>query len=135
MRSEVQLAATPIGYVRVELGGRQIGVPEHFLNRTEVGAALEEVGREGVPQQVWMDALGVEAGRLGEAAQDEECACARERAALGVEEELGPMPLVEVRPPVCEVAAKRLHCLAADRHDPLLRALADAANEATFKID
>jgi len=32
MCSEVQLAAAPIGYVGVELGRRQIGVPEHFLD-------------------------------------------------------------------------------------------------------
>src|SRR3954453_13253348 len=48
VRSEIQLTAAAIGYVRIELGGRQIGVSKHLLNRTEVGSALEEVGGEGV---------------------------------------------------------------------------------------
>jgi hypothetical protein len=29
---EVQLAAPPIGYVRVELGRREVGVAEHLLD-------------------------------------------------------------------------------------------------------
>src|SRR5579872_5877867 len=36
VRLEVQLATASIGYVRVELGSREVGVSEHFLNRTEV---------------------------------------------------------------------------------------------------
>ena len=99
MRSEIQLAAPPIGYVRVELGRRQIGVAKHLLNRAEVGAALEEVGRERVPEQVRMDTLRLEAGLLRELAQDEERAGAGQRAALCVQEELGPVALVEVGRP------------------------------------
>jgi hypothetical protein len=41
MRSEVQLPAAPIGYVGVQLGRREVGVPEHFLNRAQVGSAFE----------------------------------------------------------------------------------------------
>jgi hypothetical protein len=41
MRLEVQLTPSAIGYVRVELGGRQIGMPEHFLNRSQICASLE----------------------------------------------------------------------------------------------
>src|SRR3954454_14203637 len=48
VRSEVQLAAPPIGYVRVELGCGQIGVSKHLLNRPEVGSALEEMCCEGM---------------------------------------------------------------------------------------
>src|SRR4051794_18172130 len=97
VRSEVQLTAPPIGYVRIELRRRQIGVSKHLLNRTEVGSALEQMGREGVAEQVWMNTFRLEAGVLGELAQDEERAGARERAALRVQEELGPVSLVEKR--------------------------------------
>src|SRR5262245_49175127 len=38
--------------VCVDLRRRQIGVAEHQLNRAEVGAALEQVRREGVAQDV-----------------------------------------------------------------------------------
>ena len=106
VRLEVQLAAATIGYVGVELGRGQIRVPQHLLNRPEIGSALEQMCREGVAQQMRMDALGLETGRCCEASQDEECAGAREPAALGVQEELGPVALVEVRATAREVAAQ-----------------------------
>ena len=67
VRLEVQLAPPAIGYVRVELGRREIGVPEHLLHGAEVGAALEQVRRERVAQEVRVDAAGLEPGLLGEA--------------------------------------------------------------------
>jgi len=62
MRLEIQLAASPIRYVGVQLRGREIGVSEHLLNGAEVSAAFEEVGREGVPEQVGVNALRLEPG-------------------------------------------------------------------------
>ena len=41
VRLEIQLSTAPIGYVRVQLGCRQIGVPEHLLDAAEVGSALQ----------------------------------------------------------------------------------------------
>jgi hypothetical protein len=46
VRLVIQLPTAPIGYVRIELGSRQIGMSEHFLNGAEVGAAFEQMGRE-----------------------------------------------------------------------------------------
>ena len=96
VRVEVGLAPAPVGDVRVDLGRREVGVAEHLLDAAEVGAALEQVGRERVAEQVRVDALRLEAGLLGEAAQDQEGAGAGQRAALRVEEELGPVAAVEV---------------------------------------
>ena len=56
---EVQLATTPIGYVCVELGRREIGMPQHFLDTPQVGASFEEVCGERVAEQVGVDPLGV----------------------------------------------------------------------------
>jgi hypothetical protein len=70
-------------------------MPEHFLNRTEVGAAFEQVGGERVPQQMGMDAPGVEPGLLGESAQDQEGARARQRAAARVQEQVLAVAAVE----------------------------------------
>ena len=81
-------------------------------------------------EQVRVHARRVEPGLLGAALEDQEGARARERAALRVEEELGAVPAVEVRPAAREVAPKRLDGLASDRHDPFLVPLADAAHEA-----
>jgi hypothetical protein len=108
---------------------------EHFLNRTEIGASLEEVGRERVAQQVGVDALRVEAGLLGEAPQDQEGACAGERAAAGIEEHLGPVAPVEERPALRQVPAERLDRGPPDRHDALLVALADDAHEPAVEVD
>ena len=94
---EIQLPTPPIGYVGVKLCGRQVGVAEHLLDGTEIGSAFEQVGREGVAEQVGMDAVRVEAGLLCAALEDEEGARARERAALRVQEELRAMAPVEVR--------------------------------------
>ena len=38
--------------VGVDLGGRDVGVAEHRLDRAEVGAVLEQVGGEAVPQHM-----------------------------------------------------------------------------------
>ena len=45
---------------------------EHLLDAAQVGAALEQMGRERVAQQVRVDALGLEPGVRGEPAQDQE---------------------------------------------------------------
>ena len=79
-------------------------MPEHLLDAAQIGAALEQVCGKRVAQQVGMDALGLEAGPLGEAAQDQEGSRARERPALRVQEELRPVAAVEVGAAVREVA-------------------------------
>src|SRR5438132_13407211 len=91
MRLEVQLSPPPIGYVGVQLGRREIGVPEHLLHGAQVCAALEQVRGKGVAQQVWVDALGLEPCLGGQAAEDEEDTCARERAAVRDEEQIPPV--------------------------------------------
>lgn len=48
------------GDVGVDLGGGQVGVAQEFLHAPEVGAVVQEVGGEGVPQ-------GVRGGAEGEA--------------------------------------------------------------------
>ena len=73
-------------------------MPEHLLHAAQVGASLEEVGGERVAEKVRMDPLRVEPGLRREPPDDEKCAGAGERPALGVEEELGPMAPVEVGP-------------------------------------
>ena len=65
---------------------------EHFLNGPQVGAALEQVRREGVAQEVRVDAFRLQARLRGAPAQDEEGAGAGEAAAARVQEELGPVP-------------------------------------------
>jgi hypothetical protein len=86
MCPEIQLATPRIGYVRVELCRGEIGVAEHFLNGSEVGASLEQVSGERVPEDVRVDTSGVEAGHLGQPAEDQEGAGTGERPAFRVQE-------------------------------------------------
>ena len=135
VRGVVRLAAAAVRDVGVQLGRRQVGVAEHLLDAAQVGSAFQQVRRERVPQQVRMDARGVEARLGGEAPQDQERAGARQRAALRVQEELGPVARVEVRAAAGEVAPERLDGRASERDDALLVALAGDADEAVVEVD
>ena len=135
VRLEVGIPPPPIRDMGVDLGRPQVGVAEHLLHAPEVGAALEQVGGEGVAEEVRVDTLGVEPGLRREASDDQERTCAGERSALGVEEELRAVPAVEVRPPAGQVPPQRLDRLGPERDDALLVALADAAHEALLEVD
>jgi hypothetical protein len=52
VRREVELAAAAVAHVRVQLGGGEIRVAEHLLDAAQVGAALQQMRREGVAQQM-----------------------------------------------------------------------------------
>ena len=88
VRLEIQLPTAPIGYVGVELGRGEVGVPQHLLDGAQVGAALEQVGRERMAQKVRMHALRLEPGLGGKASQDQKGARTGQPAAFGVEKEL-----------------------------------------------
>jgi hypothetical protein len=135
MRLEIQLPTALVGYVGVELRGREIGMSEHFLNRSQIGSPLEEVGGERVPEQVRMDTMGIEARFLGEFAEDQEGAGPCQGPASGVQEQLRPVPRVEERAAAREVTQKCLGGVPADRNDALLAALADHSNEAVVEVD
>ena len=108
---------------------------EHLLDAAEIGAALEQVRRERVAQQMRVDARRLEAGLLGQAAQDQERARAGQRAALGVQEELRAVAAVQERAAAAQVAAQRVGRAPAERDDALLAALADRADEALVEVD
>src|SRR5918995_1719289 len=50
--AEVDLLDLVVREMRVELGGGNVGVPEHLLHRAEVAPAGQQVRGEGVPQRV-----------------------------------------------------------------------------------
>jgi len=74
-------------------------VAEHLLHAPQVGASLEQVRRERVPEEVRVNTCRIEPCPVGETAEDQKRARARERAAAGVEEELGAVAAVEMRAP------------------------------------
>ena len=72
MRAEEDLPPATVRDVRVALGRAEIGMAEHLLDAPEVGAALEQVRGEGVPEQVRVDAPRLQARLLRKPAQDQE---------------------------------------------------------------
>ena len=47
-----------IGYMRINLGGGNIGMAEHGLNRANIGAVHEEIGGEGMAKSMRGDMFG-----------------------------------------------------------------------------
>ena len=119
----------------IELGRTEVGVAEHLLHAAEVGAAFEEMGGERMTQEMGMDAARLQAGFVRQAPEDEKDACARERPALRVQEELGAVATVEVRTPAGEIAPQGLGRFTTERDDPLFISLAQAAHDPVVEID
>src|SRR5688572_22225110 len=63
VKAIVDAAHPLLQHMRINLRRRQIGMPEHQLNRAQVGAALEQMCRERVPQRVRAEGRG-ETGAL-----------------------------------------------------------------------
>ncbi len=123
VRQEVHLPPAAIRDVRIALGRSQVGVSEHLLHRAEIGATLEQMCGERVAQKVGVNASRLEAGPLCQAAQDEKGAGTSERAAAGVQEELGSVPAVEMGPTEREVTPGGLGSRTTEWDETLLAAL------------
>src|SRR5436853_5052817 len=127
---EVDLLEAIAGEVGVHLRGRDVGVAEHLLDRSQVAAAGEGVGGEAVAQGVWAHLAG-ETSVASMALDDLVEALAGERAAAEVDEKLGLVAVADqLRAAAAQVAVDRRDRLAAERHQPLLRALAAGAQDA-----
>ena len=55
MRLEVRTPETLDRDMGVDLRRGEAGVAEHLLDRTKIGAPLEQVGGRAMPQPVWSD--------------------------------------------------------------------------------
>ncbi len=78
------------GDVGVDLGGGDVGVAEQGLDNAQVGAAFQQVGGEGVAQDVRADPSRVDPGRdggffqqLAEPARRQMAGCAARREEPG----------------------------------------------------
>ena len=119
----------------VDLGRRHRRVAEQLLHDAQVGAALEQVRREGVAQDVRRHGL-LDADSSRVPAHDPEHALAGDAAAARVEQECGRfLLLAEERPAAGEVATGGVGREAAHRDDALAPALALDAHEAALEIE
>src|SRR3954468_1175092 len=135
MGVEVDVLQALGGELRVELRRRHVRVPEHLLQRAEVAASRQQVGRERVVQRVRAHlARQPRGGRV--ALDDLVEALAREAVAAVVDEQ--PRLVVvadQLRAAAAEVGAERPRGGGADRHHPLLGALAAGAQDARFEVE
>src|SRR3954447_25691553 len=121
--------------VRVDLRRRNVRVAEHLLQRAQVAAAGEQVGREGVAQRVRAHPP-LEAGGARVALDDLVEALARQAAAAAVEDETRLVAQPDERGTAAvEVGARGEDGLAADRHEALLAALAAGAQDPGLEVD
>jgi hypothetical protein len=119
--------------VGVDLGRADIGVAQEFLHRPEVATGLEQVGGEGMPQL-----MGMDAGRHAETARPLahaglNRAGAQATAEPADEQRLLLRALQELAATV-EPSAERFPGLAPHRDDPLLAAFARDPHEAIAEI-
>src|SRR3954468_1474608 len=124
----VHLAQPINGDECVDLCGRHRRVAEQLLDDAHVGAAVEQVGGERVPQRV-RGHLGRHSRPLRGRPQERPCALPRQRPAADVEEPRSPAHAAPAlrrqrRPRPHEVALDGPQCVAADGNDPLLATLA-----------
>src|SRR3989442_1835205 len=106
----------------VDLGCCDVGVAEHGLHGAQVGAALEEMAREGVTEYVRRH-LGPESGARRGAADDDPERLAREPPPARVHEEAAAIAPTRVEPPdLPELACDPNGGLGADRHETLFLA-------------
>lgn len=113
----------------VDLRGGELAVAEELLHAAEVGAVVEEMGREGVAQLVGSEA-GVEPGGSEVALEQELDGAAVELFALGGDEED-----VVVEGAGVEIGLERADRGAADRAHALLAAFAEDADGALPEIE
>lgn len=72
--------------VSVDLRGRDIGVTKHLLNGAKVGAALQQMSGEGMPQRVGRYRL-LDPGNFNVLPKNLPCSHSRQRLAASVEKE------------------------------------------------
>src|SRR3954466_8293622 len=135
MGFEVDLFDPLAREVGVELGRRDVRVPQHLLDRSKVAAAGQQMGGEGMAQRVRAHAAGQ--AHIGGVALDHLVeALPGERSAAKVHEETRHRTAPhEVRPAGAQVALGGGRGLTPERNDALLVALPVRAHEGAPQID
>src|SRR5882762_990455 len=121
--------------VGVELRRREIGVSQHFLHGTEVGATLEQVRGERVSQRMRCDTLG-QTGPPRRGFDDTPGANARQWRTTRIQEQnASGFTAIERGPDLSRVQRHRAQRSASDRNEPFLGALAEDARYAVLEQD
>ena len=120
---------------RVNLRGRNIGVSEHFLDRTQIGSAIEQMSGKGMSQQMRLHRLG-DPSELRAFFHNQPQRHARKPTASGAQKEMAARARFhEMRTPRFQPDRDGITRLLPDRHHPLFGALAENPQEPLLKID
>src|SRR5215211_6975540 len=122
MGSVIDAAEPPAVDVGIHLRCRERAVAEQLLDHAQVGAALEQMGRECVPEAMRVGDEPPQRARVQAAAARRE----KERL-LGAARELGAR--------LVHVAGEPVGGLLAERHRPFLAALAADMHELLVEVD
>jgi len=135
MMRPVDLLQPTLHDMGVDLRCRNVGVAEHQLNRAQVGAALEQMGGETVPELV----RGQPATQSGPAAvrlKDSPEANAADTSAVAIEKKSGRKPIAkQFRASDAQIAFERRQGSATDRNHALLASLPGATKIARFTLN
>ncbi len=117
--------------MRVDRRRRDVGVSEQQLHDAQVGAVIEQMRRERVPQHVRRQ-CGRRDARANRVALDQrpECLARERRMTLRQEHFVALAGAGERRPHVAQISLHPCDGFVAHRHEPLLVALADDADHA-----
>src|SRR5467141_211447 len=122
--------------VGVNLGGRNIRMPEHELNGPEVRSALEQVRGKTMPQHVRRKShTHARLASIGRKYLPDADAAQRRSAAIHEQRRTAGYFAEQLRPGVAEILFDDGERLLANRNNAFLVALADAANTADLGIE
>jgi len=134
MKLAVHLAQTLAGDVRVDFGGADARVAEQFLDDAQVGAVVEQVRGEAVPEHVRGNVAG-DAGAPGAAFDPQPEGHGRERRAARGQKHVGRRARPhQLGPADLQIAVERFDGFAADGHNAFLVALADDVDEPRVQV-
>ncbi len=119
--------------MRIHLGGRDAGVPQHVLHRAQVAARLQQVGGEGVAQRVGVHLAGQP--ELGPPLLESQLHRAGTERRAVARHKQRPSPGTDQCLAFNQPRLERRLCETSDRHDARLRALAGDAHRGVLEID
>lgn len=133
MRSRVTLLQPLRRHVCVQLGGAETRVAEQFLHGAKVCPAVEQMRCRGVPERVRAGRSG--SRQVAEQSGNELVNRARVDALAPCTDENGIGGRIQHFVPVALPLDNRTPRWCAERHDPLLRSLADHAHGEAVEVD
>ncbi len=130
-----QLGKMRSTHVRVDLRGGDAGVPEHGLHGTQIGAAFDEMGREGMAQHVRFD-IAREARATCDRLDAPPAILSRQRTTRARQKEHQRLaPVQQGRAGVGQIFLQRRDCGTAHRHDAFFAPFAAGAQIAAIEIE